>query len=127
MKGRAFNDQSSQSGIYSLSENGTYWVKKRNSSITSIDHAIWYDYEKMGWAIGYLSGVGTSLSQALVSYNGSSCPESGGNLWFFFNGERFVASNGNVQVSAWSPGNDYQCLIDLSFIYLPTLTHFKKC
>ena len=124
MKGRAFNEQGSASGIYSLGENGTYRVKKRNSSITSIDHAIWYDYEGMGWAIGSLSGVGTSLSQALVSHNGSACPESGGNQWYFFNGERFVASNGNVQVRAWSSGDDHQCLFDLSFIYLPTLTHF---
>ena len=107
MKGRAFDDQSSQSGLYSLSINGTgtYWVKKRNSSITSIDHAIWYDYERMGWAIGYVSGVGTSLSQALASYNGSACPESGANQWYYFNGDRFVTSKGNVQVNAWSPGN----------------------
>ena len=104
MKGRAFLDQSSQSGLYSLAENGTYWVKKRNSSI---DHAIWHDYEHMGWAIGYLSGVGTSFSQALVSFNGSACPESGENQWYYFNGERFVASDGNVQVNKWSPGNDH--------------------
>ena len=107
MKGRAFDDQSSQSGLYSLTENGTYWVKKRNSSITLIDLAIWYDYESMGWAIGYESGVGTSSSQALASYNGSACPESGANQWYYFNGDRFVASNGNVQVNAWSPGNDH--------------------